>query len=321
MQKFKTTLTLLFFLASLSWATAQEKIERTFSGVQVVKLTTSSGNGFIKRSNTDEIKVTVEFTYDEDDYEPTFEKRGDVLEIEEEFRRSRWTKGYAEWTLEIPNGLELDFRTGSGNIEVRGVNLELNTNTGSGNIEIDELNGELKASTGSGNITLSDIQGDMKANTGSGSIRMENAEGAAKFNTGSGNIRVRQTHGELSFNTGSGNIDVEAASIMGSSSFNTGSGNAKLELDAALDHDLSISTGSGDAILDFNGQPISGEFVLKANDEDDIRAPFDFDRAYEEDRGSGWRGRNKAYVKEAKVGNKNIQIRISTGSGKAEVRK
>lgn len=321
MQKFKTTLTLLFFIASLSWVTAQEKIEHSFSGVQVVKLTTASGNGLIKRSNTDEVKVSVEFTYDEDDYTPTFENRGEVLEIEEDFRRSRWTRGYAEWTLEIPNGLELDFRTGSGNIEVRGVDLDLNTNTGSGNIEIDELRGELKANTGSGNITLSQVQGDMKANTGSGSIRIEMAEGAAKFNTGSGNIRVRQIQGELNFNTGSGNIDVEAASILGSSSFSTGSGNAKLELDAVLDHDLSISTGSGDAILDFNSQPIAGEFIMRANDEDDIRAPFSFDRSYEEDRGSGWRGRNKAYIKEAKVGNKNIQVRISTGSGKAEVKK
>jgi len=93
-----------------------------------------------------------------------------------------------------------------------------------------------------------------------------------------------------------------------------------MELAAQLDYDLSINTGSGNVILDFNGQDIAGEFYMRANDEDDIRAPFRFDKEYEDDRNSVWRGRDKSYIKEAKVGNKNIQIRISTGSGRAEVK-
>lgn len=320
MRKFKTTLAIILFLAAISVAQAQETIEKSFSGVKSIRLSTSSGNGTIKKSSNNEVKVTVEFTFDEDDYEPTFEQRGDVLDIEEEFRRSRWTRGYAEWTLEIPDGLELEFKTGSGNIEVSGVDVELRSNTGSGNIEVDKVNGEVRANTGSGNISFRDIEGRMDANTGSGSIRIDNAKGDASFNTGSGNIRVREIVGELGFNTGSGNIQVLEATITGSSSFNTGSGNAEVELAAELDYDLSINTGSGNAILDFNGQDIAGEFYMRANDEDDIRAPFRFDKEYEDDRNSGWRGRDKSYIKEAKVGNKNIQIRISTGSGRAEVK-
>lgn len=321
MHKFKTTLTLLIFFSTLLTVQAQEKIERTFTGIKNIRLTTSSGNGTIKKSSSNEVKVTIEFTYDEEDYTPKFDQSGDRLYIEEDFRRSRWTKGYAEWTLEIPDGLELEFKTGSGNIEVLGVDVELNSNTGSGNIQVDRVNGSVRANTGSGNISIRDVAGRTSANTGSGSIRLDNVkvQNGARFNTGSGNIRAREIEGELDFNTGSGNIDVEDAIITGNSSFNTGSGNAQVTLAAELDYDLSLNTGSGNATLDFNGQDIAGEFYMRANDKDNIRAPFRFDKEYEPSRNNGYRGRN-GYVKEAKIGSKNIKIRITTGSGSAVVR-
>jgi len=319
MRKIKISLTALTLLLAVSVAEAQERIEKSFSGIKSIRLTTSSGNGIIKKSSTNEVKVIVEFTYDKDDYRPEFEQNGERLYIEEEFSRSRWTNGYSKWTLEIPDGLELDFKTGSGNIEVGGVNVDLNSNTGSGNIEVDRVTGDIRANTGSGNISLRDVDGRMDGNTGSGSIRLDNVkiQDGARFNTGSGNIRANVIEGELDMNTGSGGIDVRAATITGHSSFNTGSGNAQLELAAALDFDVSINTGSGNATLDFNGQEIAGDFYMKASDKSNIRAPFRFDKEYEEDR--GWRGRTN-YIKEAKVGNKDIRIRVTTGSGNAVIK-
>lgn len=320
MQKIKISLCALTLLLAFSVAEAQERVEKTYSGIKSIRLSTASGNGIIKKSSSNEVKVTLEYTYDKDSYEPKFEQSGDRLYIEEDFRRSRWTDGYSKWTLEIPDGLELEFKTGSGNIEVGNVNVDLNANSGSGNIDIDRVEGDVRANTGSGNISFSDLNGRMYANTGSGSIRLDNVkvQDGARFNTGSGNIRANVIEGELDMNTGSGGIDVRAATITGHSSFNTGSGSAQLELAAALDFDVSINTGSGNATLDFNGQEIEGEFYMKASEENDIRAPFKFDKEYEEDR--GWRNR-KNYVKEVKVGSKAIRISISTGSGRAEVRK
>ena len=319
MQKIRISLTALTLLLALSVTQAQEKIEKSFSGIKSIRLTTSSGNGTIKKSSSNEVKVTVEYTYDKEDYRPEFEQSGDRLYIEEDFSRSRWTKGYSKWTLEIPDGLDLDFKTGSGNIDVMNVDVNLNSNTGSGNITVDKVAGDVRANTGSGNISVSGVNGRMDANTGSGSIRLDNVKltDGARFNTGSGNIRANVIEGEMDMNTGSGSIDVREASITGHSSFNTGSGNAQLELAAALNFDVSINTGSGNATLDFNGQKIEGEFYMKADDEGDIRAPFKFDKEYEQDR--GWRNRID-YVKEATVGNKDIRIRITTGSGRAEVK-
>lgn len=322
MQKLKTTLFTLLFLFAVTAAYAQETVEKSYTGIKSIRLSTASGNGTIKKSNTNEVKVHLRYTYDKDVYEPSFEQKGDRLYIDEDFKRSRWTRGYSEWTLEVPDGIELDFKTGSGNIEVMGVNIEIRSSTGSGNIEIEEVTGEVRANTGSGNITFSQVEGMLNANTGSGSIRLDRTKGDADLNTGSGNIRSRDIEGELRLNTGSGNIDVIEAKITGSSSVNTGSGTAEISLAAPLDYDLSVSTGSGNAILDFNGQEISGEFIMKASDKGDIRAPFSFDKEYENDRGGSYnrRGRSNGYVKEAKVGSKDIQIRISTGSGRAVVK-
>ena len=324
MNKLKVSVFCLTFLMFATVTVAQEKVEKSYTGIKSIRLTTASGNGTIKKSSSNEVKVTLEYTYDEDDYEPIFEQKGDRLYIEEDFRRSRWTRGYSEWTLEIPDGLELDFKTGSGNIEVVGVDIELNGSTGSGNIEVESVGGDVKANTGSGNITLDRVEGRMDANTGSGSIRLRSVKGDSRFNTGSGNIRANGIEGGLRMNTGSGNIDVTEASITGASSFNTGSGTAELSLASELDHDVSISTGSGSAILDFNGQEIAGEFIMKAQDKDDIRAPFKFDKEYGDDdddnRRRRWNRGGRGYTKEARIGNKDILIRISTGSGRAVVR-
>ena len=321
MQRLKSTLLALVFLAGAMNAFAQERIEKSFSGVENLRLKTASGNGIIKKGNGNEVKIVLEYTYDEDDYTPTFDQNASTLVIEEEFRRSRWTKGYAEWTLEIPDGMDVNFKTGSGNIEVSGLDIMINAGSGSGNIEMDDMTGEFSASTGSGNLTFNQLEGPLSANTGSGSIRIERLSGNANLNTGSGNIRLRDAQGEFGVNTGSGNLEFQAATIMGKSTFNTGSGNVTVNLAAQLNHDMSLNTGSGNATLDFDGQEIAGRFIMKASDKDDISAPFRFDKESgngNDDR--GWRGRRGSYTKEATIGNKDIVVRISTGSGRAIVR-
>jgi len=321
MNKLKSTLTALLLLIAVS-AQAQETIEKSFTGVSSIRLTTASGNGSIVKGTSDEVKVTLKYTYDEEDYRPEFDQRGSRLIIEEKFRRSRNMRGYSEWTLEVPDGLELDFKTGSGNIDIEGLEIEIQASSGSGNIDIIEVKGQARVNTGSGNIELDRVDGEVSANTGSGSIRISDVNGDANLNTGSGNIKGGVIEGALSLNTGSGNIQIKDATITGRSSLNTGSGNAILELGAELNDDISLSTGSGSAVLDFNGQKIEGEFTMKAQDKDDIRAPFDFDEQYgDDDDDDGWRrSRSRGYTKEAKVGNKDIRIKISTGSGRAEVK-
>ncbi|GAB5523769.1 MAG: hypothetical protein Roseis2KO_16410 [Roseivirga sp.] len=323
MKIFKTTLILLA-LCLVTSVYGQKTINKTFDGVESIRINIASGNGIIKKSNSDQVKVTLEYTYDDDDYEPSFDQNGTTLRIKEEFDRGRrnWNmRGKSEWTLEIPDGLRVDMNTGSGNIEITGLSIELDASSGSGNVEVDNITGDTRLSTGSGNIDARNMDGELRANTGSGTIRVSDGKGDADLNTGSGNIRASRLEGAFEMNTGSGNVDAVAMIITDHSRFSTGSGNVDVELGGELNSDLQLTTGSGNATLDFNGVKIEGKFTMEANSKNSISAPFSFDKEYEEDGGNGWRGRNKRYVKEATIGSKDIRIDISSGSGSARVRK
>ena len=314
MKVFKSTLVLLA-LCIATTVYGQKTIDKSFKGVERIRLEIASGNGIIKKGNSDEVKVNLVYTYDDDEYEATFDQKGDVLRMREEFsnRRRRWNnRGKSEWTLEIPDGMMVNINTGSGNLEIEGLEIELTANSGSGNVDVADLSGDTRLTSGSGNIRIKVIDGELKASTGSGNIRLSDAKGDADLNTGSGTIRVLGAEGALRFNTGSGNVDASGVVITGRSTFSTGSGNVDVELGAALDGDVRISTGSGNSVLDFNGNKVEGRFAMEASSKSRISAPFSFDREYEE------RGH---YVKEATVGSKDIRIDISSGSGSARVRK
>ena len=322
MKQSRTIMLLLAFLVSVT-AYGQKTINREFDGVESIRMSTASGNGTFKKGTGKTVKVTLEYTYDDDEYEPVFDQRGSRLVIEEDFsnRNRRWSRGKAEWTIEVPDGLRVDFSTGSGNIDVIDVDMELYAKSGSGNLYVEKVKGDVDVSTGSGNISVEDLEGEVDANTGSGNIRVRNTVGDADMNTGSGEVRVSGLEGSLDLNTGSGNIEAYDLKVTGNSSFNTGSGNAEISLAGPLNDDISINTGSGNAELDFNGQKIEGDFRLESNSKNSITAPFRFDKEYEEDNGGGWRGRNKRYVKEARIGSKDVRITMGTGSGNVRVKK
>lgn len=323
MKIFKTTLILLA-LCLVTTVYGQKTINKTFDGVESIRINIASGNGIIKKGTSNQVKITLEYTYDDDDYEPSFNQNGSTLRIKEEFnRRGRnWNnRGRSEWTLEIPDGLSVDMNTGSGNIEIAGLNIELDASSGSGNVEADNITGDTRLSTGSGNIYAMNMDGNLRVNTGSGTIRVSDVKGDADLNTGSGNIRASRLEGGLELSTGSGNVDAVGVIITDHSRFSTGSGNVDVELGGEPNSDLQLTSGSGNATLDFNGVKIEGKFTMEASSKNSISAPFDFDREYDEDNGNSRRGRYKRYIKEAQIGSKDIRIDISSGSGSARVRK
>ena len=307
----------LFLIASFFGVTVfgQQTITKTYDGVKDIRLNTSAGDGIIKKGNSNQVKVTLEYTYDDDSFEPIFEQNGTRLELREEFERGSRTSGRSTWTLEIPDDIDLMFNTGSGDLQIDDLKIELRSNLGSGDIELRDLTGDIDVNTGSGDIDVDNLDGDLNANTGSGRIVIADSKGNLDVNTGSGDIRLNRITGALGVNVGSGDITATGLNITGSSSFNSGSGDSEVVLASVLNHDISVNSGSGDAVLDFNGNKIEGEIVMKASKRNGrIEAPFSFDKEYEEDK-----GRQVIMIKEAKIGNKDIRIRVSTGSGTARI--
>ena len=311
----KITFFLIGSFISSTIVFAQETITKTYDGVENINLSTSSGDGIIKKGSGNRVKVTLEYTYDDDSFEPIFEQSGNRLELKEIFERNSRTSGRSTWTLEIPDDIDVRFNTGSGDLKIDDLKIELRSNLGSGDVELRDLIGDIDVNTGSGDIDVDNLDGELRANTGSGKIEIADSKGDIDVNAGSGYIRLNRITGAFGINVGSGDITASGLNITGSSSFNSGSGDTEVVLVSALDHDISVNSGSGDAVLDFNGNKIEGEILMKASKRNGrIEAPFSFDKEYEEDR-----GRQVIMIKEAKIGNKAIRIRVSTGSGTARI--
>ncbi len=295
-------------------ANAQEKISKSFEGIDDLSVNLASGDCTLKKGTSSTVEVVVQYTFDNDDFRPEFEQRGSRLIIKEKFERGSHN-GWSKWTITIPDGLELAFNSGSGDLIAENIKLDITSNSGSGDIDLSETSGGATINTGSGDVEIDTQDGDISVNTGSGDVRLSSGKGEIKINAGSGDISITDSNADFSVNTGSGNITARNITIAGKSGFNSGSGDARVSLASSLEHDISVNSGSGDAVLDFNNNAINGVIRMEANKKNGrIIAPFEFDKVEEEEHGN-----QTKVIKTARIGSKDIDIEVGTGSGKAEI--
>lgn len=307
---------LLLISALILWGSAAaQDITKTFAGVTKIRLTASSGDVHVKPGSGSEVKVKVSYSYRDDEFRPVMEQHGTTLMLKEDFSRGNHS-GRSDWTLEIPENIDLGVSSGSGNLEAEGIALSLRTNVGSGNVDLANTRGDVRLNTGSGNVRIQSFAGNLDTNTGSGDIEISASEGEIKLNAGSGDMKLTGIKAALSANVGSGSIRASGISITDDAFFNSGSGNVRVQLASDLDHSISVNSGSGHATLDFGGTRIEGTIVMTANKRGGkIVAPFTFDDNEEMVDG----GRNVRIRKTARIGEKDIQVKVGTGSGTAEI--
>lgn len=317
MKKYLSLVAALLFVNIIAFA--QQTVKKTFTGVKRINIKTSSGDCELRKATGSSVEVELTYTYDDEDFTPKFEQTGERLELGE--RQGHGNRsGSARWKLSIPDGMKVDLSTGSGDLVVNGVDVELDANTGSGDIEFATVKGIVDANTGSGNVDVTAFNGEAKINTGSGDMDIRDIEGELRLNCGSGDINVSRSKAYFDVNTGSGDISADKLTIAGISKFNTGSGRARVTLAATPTADLSVNSGSGNAELNFGGNEIVGEIVMKTSKKwGSISAPFDFDKTEEVSYGNG--KDNITIVKTAQRGKATNRITVSTGSGDAVLRK
>lgn len=312
--KLKITLLAVLITGALF---AQQKITKTFEGIDRITIGTGSSDCVVKKSNNNTVTVEVLHYYDK--YEPSIEQNGSTLRIKENNRNGSGWRSYGEkspvWTISVPDDIDFKYSTGSGDFMASDLNMELDVNAGSGDILLKNMKGDVVSNTGSGDMSLGGFDGYLSANTGSGDLEISDVKGDIKLNCGSGDIDIRDLEGSVSANVGSGDIEADNVIVNNESSFNSGSGDVEVGLSSSPTASLSVNSGSGNAELDYNGNDIKGTIVMKANKRNgDIRAPFDFDTTEEIDK------YNQTMVKKTKkMDNTNIEIRIGTGSGTASI--
>ena len=289
-----------------------QQIDQTFSGIEEIEISTGSSDCVLKKGSGSQINVKLNHTYG-DNFKPSVEKSGNTLKIRETHQGS--TRGNGTWTLTIPDGLEVKFNTGSGDFKAEDLDLELKLNAGSGDFSFRNMKGEIESNTGSGDLKLDGYEGEISANTGSGDMSVSQTSGEVALNCGSGDIALNSINGEIAANTGSGDVEAKSIILADESAFNSGSGDVFVGLSESPKHDISVNSGSGDSVLDFNGNAINGTVVMTANKRNgEIHAPFAFDKEEEIDNGG-----NTTIKKTAKLGDGSVEIRVGTGSGDARI--
>lgn len=309
-------ITLILAIFSNNAFPQDKTVSKNFDDVDRIDLNTGAGDAIVKKSSGNQVKVRMEYSYDEDNFEYVMEKRGTRLVLEEKFIGNT-IRGRSTWTLEVPDNVEIDFNTGSGDFEIAGLESSIDGNVGSGDVKLEDINADAGINAGSGDLSFKNVNGDLRLNVGSGEIEIRDSDGIFDLNAGSGNVRLNNVTGGFSVNTGSGDNRSENIKIRKTSRFNSGSGDAEVMLSSPLENDISINSGSGDATLDFNGQPIEGHIVMEViKGRGRIIAPFEFDKVEEIERG------RETYIrKTVTIGNSDIKIQVKCGSGRAEIRK
>lgn len=170
----------------------------------------------------------------------------------------------------------------------RGVRLR--ASTGNGRLSVERAGGQVELSTGNGAIHVGETDGSVTASTGNGDLEIEGAHGPVHASSGNGRIFVSTASGPVSASTGNGDIDVrmQALSTDADMDFSSGSGAVRITLPPDFNGDVDASTGSGDLRTDF---------AIKLT------------------------GRLDPQHMRGTIGSGGRVIRLSTGSGRLEIRK
>jgi len=236
---------------------------------------------------------------------PPVEQSGNSIHIGRNEDRDLLRNISIDYDLTVPAQTRLNSHTGSGDEDIRGLQLPLVAKTGSGNVTVDNISGETRVSSGSGDLKINSVKGTLVAQTGSGNIRAEGVAGEVVANSGSGNVEVHQigVSGNVRAETGSGNIRLHG--VKGSLRADAGSGDIQAEGEPT--GDWRLGAGSGNITLRV---PAQANFNL------DARTSSGSLNVKRQVTMQGTMAHNHI---QGKVGNGGVLLDVHTGSGDIEL--
>jgi len=283
-----------FFSSSLF---AQEEVNKSFDKKDIrIKLVL--GDCSFEKSDNNKIHVHLKYTYDDEKFEPILREKSRYIELKEKFHGDN-PRGYSKWTIEVPDEIDIDFESATGDLVLTKVDIEIDGNTGTGEIEI------------------SDAKGFFDLNTGTGRIEVINSEGEFDLNSGTGRVIVEDSEGNFKLNSGTGKVEAINITIEDEGDFNCGTGDVEVVAPKGKGFDLTVSSGTNDAILDMDGNSLEGYFEFSAQKRRGrIDSPVRFDDEQEYEQG------NQTYLRKSFTkGRDNTRFYIKTGTGKAKLKK
>ena len=155
-----------------------------------------------------------------------------------------------DYDVTTPATTTLKAGTGSGSIEIGGIETGVTAHTGSGDIHVDNVGANVQLDTGSGSIRATNVHGGGVLQTGSGRIELSTSgPGDVRTKTGSGSIHVDGINGGVRADTGSGSIEI-AGNPSNEWRASSGSGSIQLNPAANARFNFEAETGSGGIRVD-----------------------------------------------------------------------
>ena len=147
------------------------------------------------------------------------------------------------------------------------------------------------------------------------------------FTSASGSANINYCSGQFNISSASGDITAEEVSLINTSSFQSASGDVEIILSDEINGDLNITSVSGDVILDFNGESVSGTLTVQIREDDgDLESDFNFDtektimKIPQNSSGFEDQGKEKSFLVKSLQRNSGLpKIFIATEVGRAEI--
>ncbi|MGD0887661.1 MAG: DUF4097 family beta strand repeat-containing protein [Acidobacteriaceae bacterium] len=150
-----------------------------------------------------------------------------------------------DYEITTPRSSTLKAESGSGDLEIGGIEGIVIADTGSGDMKVENIGANARLQTGSGSIHATNVHGAATLQTGSGDIDLRlTGAGDVKAQTGSGSIHISGLSGGLRAQAGSGEVEV-TGSPTAEWRLESGSGSIHANVGSAAKFTLNAETGSG----------------------------------------------------------------------------
>lgn len=269
---------LILLLTSSVLAGWDDELFETYEAKDNIRINTTSGDCVVIPTTGD--KIVVRVTWDmhpRDVYEPEIRERANSLRLSENIHGS--CSGSALWEIEVPQGTRIKFQSASGEFEAE------------------------------------NLEGEFDINTASGDIELINCTGDFELHSASGTVAVEECGGYFDMSSASGFVDASGVRFKHPSEFSSASGRVRVVLSESPSEDLSVSTASGRATLNYAGHPIKGAFEFTSRvRKGRVVSPYDFEEeTYYERHGQDYV--SQIFVK----GTDSPRIELGTATGKVSL--
>ncbi len=219
-----------------------QTVNKTFEAKKTIRMKTIMGNCLVKRGDNKNILVNIEYTYPQENYKPKIKERKNKLILKEKLKGN--SAGEATWFLTVPENIEIVFTSVCGSLSAK------------------EMKGKVVGKIIQGGYRIDNFTGKLNLDTTNGDIWIKNSRGNFKINTHLGNIIINDVQGCFSITTFKGDLKANDVELHGTTEFTTYYGKAEVILSRSAEFSLSVTSGLGDVVVNYNDNPLKGHFEM-----------------------------------------------------------